>query len=99
MRIVTLQAIRAPSHWQQRDLSGSNTTTARVDVTAELGAAIQELFDRTSRREWQDHSGFRVIRVVRLESPGLWKLYAAQVPIFRSRILIAHTIPRRSRAF
>ena len=82
------QAHQIPSHWRLASSAGASSTQL-VDVTEEMKPVVQACFDATCKSEYigkryvgaapqsvgRLHTRFRVVHVLRVENPSLWKTY------------------------
>jgi hypothetical protein len=101
------QAEQVPPHWSMNHLKHS---TRRVDVTGEMKRQVQELVNNTciaatlgqgqDQRVHEPYTRLEVVKVTRIESPVVWRVYAAKreamrAALFRHRLL---DVPVRTRA-
>lgn len=77
---------RPPKYWKNRRYYNvfQDSYHSEIDVTAEVGYAVQRLLDRTTDPRamgkgrdgaWATHTGFKVVRVTRIESGKQWTRY------------------------
>ena len=89
-----------PSYWSMRSLKSS---LRRVDVTAQKTAEIQRLLDGTcnsatlnSGRNIEDeedpYSRLVVAKITRIESPVIWRMYAAKREAMRAALFKSNAV-------
>lgn len=103
---------RPPRYWTHKPWSPfTDEFEGEVDVTKELGEAVQELFDRTTKKDamgvgrdgkWATHKSFSVLKVTRVENGKMWSDYATQRrlinPVSKSLLKMPKWIQERTQS-